>query len=151
MDNHALVPKIVEFLKSIGLDVQFSDDLGDTFLPGVAIRKGTLAIDQTKLLYPGDLLHEGGHLALLPAEQRRAADGNMGDDGWEMAVLAWSYAAALHLEIAPEVVFHDTGYKGGAAALRENFAAGRYIGVPLLKWAAMTSEYPRMKSWLREC
>jgi hypothetical protein len=77
-----------------------------------------------------------------------------------MATLAWSYAAACHLGIAPEIVFHPAGYKGGASALFANFTAGRYVGVPLLQLYGMTVEprraaacggepYPHMMRWLR--
>jgi hypothetical protein len=60
-----------------------------------------------------------------------------------MAAIAWSYAAARRLGVAPDIVFHPQGYKGGAAALVENFTAGRYIGVPLLQWWGMALE-PRL-------
>jgi hypothetical protein len=81
-------------------------------------------------------------------------------DGEEIAAIAWSYAAACALGLAPDVVFHPHGYKGGAAALVENFTSGRYIGVPLLQCWGMTVEpgkteaqglapYPHMLRWLR--
>ena len=73
---------------------------------------------------------------------------------------AWSYAAAMHLGLAPSVLFHEAGYKGGAANLIENFAAGRYIGLPILVWRGLTdapdsrtvtaTTYPGMKRWLAE-
>jgi hypothetical protein len=79
----------------------------------------------------------------------------------EMAAIAWSWAAALHLGIAPSTLFHPDGYKGGSAALIENFSAGRYIGVPMLEWLGLTvgdqraqaegiAPYPAMVRWLRE-
>jgi hypothetical protein len=156
-----LIARIAEFLDGIGLKVEIADDLGQTFLPGIATKKGILRIDETRLLYPGDLLHEAGHLAMLPPQDRIRADGNMGDDGGlEMSAIAWSFAAAIHLGISPAVVFHESGYKGGSQALLENFAAGRFIGVPLLEWAGLTvgeqrakalgvPGYPAMLRWLR--
>ena len=58
---------------------------------------------------------------------------------------------ARNLQIDPSIVFHEAGYKGGADALIENFAAGHYIGVPLLQWMGMTTAkvYPEMSLWLR--
>ena len=168
-----LAARIAGFLVSIGLQVGVVDCLEHPFLPGVDIQNGTLMIDQARLFYPGDLLHEAGHLAMLPPSQRAHAVGNMADSntadsnmkkddgGLEMAAIAWSYAAAIHLAIPPEIVFHEAGYRGAANAILENFAAGRYIGVPLLEWANLTATgknaqalgvppYPAMQRWLRE-
>jgi hypothetical protein len=157
-----LVGRIVRFLVSIGLPVTILESPDPTFLPGIGIQNGTLTIDEPRLLYPGDLLHEAGHLAMLPPSQRSHAEGNMGDDaGLEMAAIAWSYAAAIHLDLPLEVVFHDAGYHGGSQAILKNFADGRYIGVPLLEWAGLTATqkraqtlgvnpYPSMLHWLRK-
>lgn len=78
-----------------------------------------------------------------------------------MGAIAWSYAAALHLGLAPEIVFHAAGYRGGAESLCENFAAGRTVGVPILEWLGLAAgaklavergveAYPAMLRWLRE-
>ena len=50
------------------------------------------------------MLHEAGHLAVLPVEIRRrfgSGDGPAGIDirGLESQAFAWSYAAALHLAL----------------------------------------------------
>ena len=85
----------------------------------------------------------------------------MGDDGGdELGAIAWSYAAALHLRLDPSVVFHEHGYHGGSQSILENFAAGRYIGIPTLQWRGLTLDekkaralgvkpYPHMLRWLR--
>jgi hypothetical protein len=154
--------QIVEFLVEIGLRVEPGELTGKTTLPGIAIRTGTLIIDEARLLYPGDLLHEAGHLAVLPADARDQADAQLlSNGGEEMAAIAWSYAAALHIGLEPEVVFHSNGYKQGSNALLENFRAGRYIAVPLLQWMGLAVEsknaeargvapFPHMLRWLRE-
>jgi hypothetical protein len=99
---------------------------------------------------------------MLAPSQLICAGDNMDDDGGlEMAAIAWSYAASIQLGLPASVVFHEAGYRGGSEALLENFAAGRYIGVPLLEWAGMTATgeraeargvqpYPSMLAWLRE-
>lgn len=151
--------KLTRFVQEIGIPVHLADLPDPTFLPGIDIRFGELVVDEKRLLYPGDLLHEAGHVAVTdPAErQREKLDPQPGD---EMATLAWSYAAARHLEIPVEVVFHPDGYKGGADALIENFSAGRYVGVPLLQYYGMCYEprlaaeegvdpFPNMLRWLR--
>ena len=39
--------------------------------------------------YPGDMLHEAGHLAVVPPERRLEMDKHAGDDGGEeMAAIA---------------------------------------------------------------
>ena len=147
--------RIAAFLADIGISVREESLSGPTFLPGIMISRGGLVIDEAGLLYPGDILHEAGHLAVLTPSARAAVDGDVGNDGgMEMAAIAWSYAAALHLGLDPSVVFHADGYREGSESLLENFAAGRYVGVPILQWAGMTAAtgsrpFPSMSRWLR--
>jgi hypothetical protein len=153
---------IVAFLESIDLAVRPGEVPEKSLLPGITIQAGVLLIDEARLLHPGDLLHEAGHLAVLPPALRGRVDGDAGDDGGlEMAAIAWSYAAVIHLGLSPLVVFHKAGYRGGAQALIENFTAGRYIGVPVLEWAGLAAvdgrakalgvqPYPSMVKWLRD-
>lgn len=160
--NDPLAGRIVVFLDEIGLPVRLGYVPQLSFLPGITIEAGELVIDQARLLYPGDLLHEAGHLAVLPPSARRCVHGDVGEDaGLEVGAIAWSYAAALYLGIDPAVVFHAAGYRGGSAAMLENFGAGRFIGVPILEWAGLTATgerasacgvppYPAMLKWLRE-
>jgi hypothetical protein len=153
---------IVRFLESIGIPVRFAEIGHPTFLPGIEIQRGRLTVDRARLLHPGDLLHEAGHLALMDSARRAQTTGDTGDDGGqELGAIAWSYAAALHIGLEPRVVFHDDGYKGSAAVIAENFAAGHYIGVPMLLWKGLALEtriarerglpgYPQMLRWLCE-
>lgn len=157
----AVTLKITSFLAGIGLDVRPSILTGSTILPGIRIENGAILFDEQQLLYPGDLLHEAGHLAVLTPDERRTAAHDTGDDGgFEMAAIAWSWAAALHLGIDPAVVFHAHGYHGGGASIIENFSRGYYFGVPLLQWMEMTVEpknaaqrgvqpFPHMLRWTR--
>ena len=155
--------RIVGFLTEIGVGVRRAELAAETFLPGVLIEAGGMVVDEARLAHPGDLLHEAGHLAVLTSEERARAGENLeSGPGEEMAAIAWSYAACVHLGLDAGVVFHDAGCKGGGASLRENFSAGRYVGVPLLAWYGLTREraggagageetvYPRMARWLRE-
>jgi hypothetical protein len=148
-----LIRRVVTFLEEIGLTVRAGAVPGPSFVPGVAIERGMLVVDEERLQYPGDLFHEAGHLAVLPREARERIDGDVGGDvGLELGAIAWSYAAAAHLGVDPAVVFHEGGYRGGSASVLENFAAGRYIGVPILEWTGLTTAatYPTMRAWLRE-
>jgi len=160
--SNPVTTRIVEFLLGIGLPVRAGVIAERTFLPGIKIEGGVLVIDEAQLTYPGDVLHEAGHLAVVPVARRGALHLHVGKDGGdEMMAIAWSYAAAVHLGLDPAVVFHDGGYRGGSQALIDNFSAGRYIGVPTLQWIGLTAEpkrasdmgvppYPHMLKWLRD-
>lgn len=153
---------IATFLRSIGLEVHAGAVPEPSILPGIRISDGDLLVDEERLLYPGDLLHEAGHLAVLPGESRKSQGAEAGADmGNEIAAICWSYAAAIHLQIDPAIVFHAHGYRGASEAYLENFGEGRYVGVPLLEWMGLTAgeksaaargiaPYPHMLRWLRE-
>jgi hypothetical protein len=151
--------RILAFVSEIGLNVEQRSLPSSTFLPGILIERGTIVVDPAALAHPGDILHEAGHLAVsLPSQRQKLTDNLQTGAGEEMAAIGWSYAAALHIGLDPAVVFHPDGYKGGSASLLENFAAGRYLAVPLLQWYGLTRErndgsgapvYPKMSSWLR--
>ena len=151
---------IVAFLREIGLTARLAAIAADTFLPGVYLEPGGLVVDPEKLRYPGDLLHEAGHLAVMTPERRTAATPDAGSDmGDEIGAQCWSYAAAVHLRLPPEVVFHAEAYRGAAASLTEIYREGS-AGVPLLQWMELTLDarnaaaegrlpYPAMQRWLR--
>jgi len=157
--SEPVVRRLVEFVRACGMKVEASNLPGGTLLPGLDIACGVLSIDEMRLLYPGDILHEAGHIAVTSPDVRGGSTFSS-TPGEEMAAIAWSYAAALALGMPPEIVFHPAGYKGGAAAILENFEAGRYIGVPLLQCWGMSVEpryaqtrgvapFPHMLQWLR--
>jgi len=152
--NAQALGEIVDFLNRIGLKTCSREISGATFLPGIHVEQGILVYDPEKLMHPGDLLHEAGHLAVLSAEDRHHADGDFkGSGGAEMGAIAWSYAACLHLDLPIEVLFHKDGYKGDSAWLAETFFGGSYIGLPILEWKGMASargaiSYPQMQHWL---
>ncbi len=125
--NKLVAEQIISFLIEIGLEVRRGEIQQTTFLPGIAMDCGALIVDESKLLYPGDLLHEAGHLAVIPAERRKQKRNYVGKKAAEeMMAIAWSYAALVHLGLEPNVVFHADGYRGGSQALIENFTQGRY-------------------------
>lgn len=158
--------RIARFLTEIGLEVKHACWEEETFLPGIKLQAGCLLVDEARLLYPGDLLHEAGHLAVLPSAARAKVcdtiteeDGN--DDVTEVAAIAWSYAALTHLRLDPTIVFHPHGYRGKSESLLFGFQLGLYPGAPLLEAAQMTvlgerahrlgvQPYPYMLKWLRD-
>lgn len=156
-DSADYLRQILGFLTSIGLPVRETSFDKPGFLPGLLIEKGELLLDRTRLLYPGDVLHEAGHLAVTAAAERPLLGANVTEnhpekDGDELAVLLWTYAACRHLGVPPVVVFHPDGYKGQSEWLIDTFAKGQYIGLPLLAWMGLTTSdgFPAMTRWLRE-
>ncbi|MFT4112574.1 GNAT family N-acetyltransferase [Silvibacterium sp.] len=156
-DRDGVIISIAMFLEDLGLTVEFAPVSARSTLPGIAIVANGIRVDRETLLYPGDLLHEAGHLAVMTPEERSDPDSNPTDPASEMGAIAWSAAAALHLGIPLEVVLHDQGYKGMAPQLRADVATGRIAGVPYLGWLGLTTLttpttktiYPQMLGWLR--
>ena len=151
----------VSFLEEIGITVHFDIIESKTFLPGISIANGSIVVDKSKLKYPGDILHEAGHIAVVPAAERNTlSEDSIAKremrEAEEMMAIAWSYAACIHLGIDAKFVFHDNGYKGGGSSIADNFKEGRYFGVPVLKWVGMCNNqeeengYPKMIKWLRD-
>jgi hypothetical protein len=161
-----LFEKSVDFLRSIGIPVHFRSFDGKSFLPGISIMNGEIVVNRETLKYPGDILHEAGHIAVVPSTDRSTlseesiAKREM-REAEEMMAIAWSYAACVHLQIDGGFVFHDEGYKGGGSYIAESFGNGNYFGVPMLQWVGMALEkkngadpgkpvYPALLKWLRD-
>lgn len=160
-----LTQQIVDFIDSIGLEVRKETLPDDCFLPGIRIVGGAIVVDEAQLAYPGDLLHEAAHLAVMPSEVRARLSDNVREthpegDGGETESIAWSYAAALAAGIDPQVVFHSNGYRGHSEGLLFNFQMGAPIGLTPLVEAGMTASphnpgdgsippFPQMARWLR--
>ena len=148
---------IVEFLIGIGVGVEPAELSGDEFLPGIAVERGVLRVDEGRLTWPGDLLHEAAHIAVAPPAARPQMTGDVAVPGLDMGLLEkaavpWSYAAALAIGIDPALVFHEGGYRGKSEGLLRTFGFGVYPGANLLVDAGLTTRdlYPRMLRWLRE-
>ena len=160
-----IVDQIVDFLRGIGLVVEEGPVADDAFLPGLRIRAGAIMMDREKLAWPGDLLHEAGHIAVTPAAARaRLSDGLEDSEqpyAGEMEATAWAYAATRSLGLDPAVLFHAGGYHGRSESLIATYGAGVYPGCMGLSRAGMTllapqaaekgaKPYPDMVRWLRE-
>ena len=161
-----LTDQIASFLNGIGIRTAPARIDAETFLPGIQVKNGTLLVDEEKLAYPGDLLHEAGHLAVAPGHLRGALSDEvelpgLDADALESHAIAWSYAACLHLGIDPRVVFHRHGYKGNAEALLLGFSLGVFVGLSGLEANRMAySErkareigvlaFPKMQKWLSD-
>lgn len=156
---------VLSFLNEIGINV-VEKELDDTFLPGLSLGPNSLYIDYEKLLYPGDILHEAGHLAVTSADERAVAGTDEMAPEWptqgeEIAAMLWSFAAVRHLKLPIEFVFHPNGYKDQSEWLISNFNNKNYIGLPFLEWIGLTlgkeralkegkEAFPVMLKWIRD-
>jgi hypothetical protein len=157
---------IIEFLTQIGISVVEGVVPPDSFLPGIRLAHGTLIFDRRSLRWPGDLLHEAGHIAVTPAGLRNELDDALEGaapvpHAGEVEATAWAYAALVYLQLPPAVLFHEGGYHGHSAGLITTFSCGVYPGAFGLSQAGMTlvgtaaktagvPPYPHMIRWLRE-
>ena len=162
-----VISRITDFLREIRIEVRHADlSSVECFLPGIRLERGRVLYDESALTWPGDLLHEAGHVAVAPPEARPLLTGaadvpNLDMERLEHAAVAWSYAAALHIGVDPAMVFHEGGYRGRSPGILFTFSAGVYPGANLLEEAGMTvtgehavaagvQPYPNMRSWLRQ-
>jgi hypothetical protein len=151
LDQPTVTDHITGFLDRISIPWKEMELSDEEFLPGVRVEGGIVLIDSKRLRWPGDILHEAGHIAVFPPSLRASVGGKLEvSPADEMAAMAWSYAAALECGIDPLVVFHEGGYRSGGAQLAAQYAAGQGPGVPMLRWYRMTENFPRMTTWLRE-
>ena len=166
MFRNALTNKIADFLSLIGIEIA-AEKLDDKcFLPGILVKNGRLLVDERRLEYPGDLLHEAGHLALAPAGVRPDLSGevvipDIDINVVEAYVTAWAYAAVVHLALEPKILFHPGGYKGKSESLIFTFGCGVYPGANGLENLGLTANgenarklgvapYPNMLKWVRD-
>ena len=156
--------RMATFLGSIGIEMQAGSIDVPTLFPGSLVSRGSLVIDESLLVAPGDALHEAAHIALAPPARRSADFGyiDKATGGEELTTIAWSWAALLKLEIEPEDIFHGTAYKrGDSEMIIESAKRGIYIGFPLLQvWNMAFDEenafirgvkpFPHMVRWIRD-
>ena len=154
-----LTQTLADFVRGVGIEVRAADLPHLTFMPGLDMDHGVLLVDEKRMMSPGDILHEAGHLA-LKAPEERAADPFRATGAEEISVLAWSYAAALHIGLDLKVLFHGLANGDLHEAILDNFPRGQFIGLPMLQRWGMTVEprlavpggpapFPHMLRWVR--
>ncbi|MFC4818660.1 MULTISPECIES: hypothetical protein [unclassified Flavobacterium] len=159
------INKIVRFLNEIGIEVREEKLGNDTFLPGLTMKSNAVIIDYDQLKYPGDILHEAGHIAVASPETRAVIGTTEVPEGWpdggeEMGAILWSYAASIHLGLPLDFVFHSDGYKNSSEWLIQSFENETYIGLPFLEWIGLAygkekalenqkPPFPVMLKWIR--
>jgi hypothetical protein len=153
--------RIVDFIQSIGIEVNEGPMTRATLVAGIDVVMGTLLIDEANMCKPGDLLHEAAHVALTASSGRATLDGTADTSpAEEISAIGWTWAASRYLDIDPADTFHDEVISGNGPTLRENFVEGNYLGVPMLQYWGLTLDpknasargvepYPHMVRWLR--
>lgn len=160
----ALIAQAIGFLREIGLSIQKEDNVSG-FSPGVEIRHGGLVVDPFNVQM-ADLLHEAGHLAIMPGQFRHLLNGNL-MDGLEQALeavsgfdpesplvravlqctdpeaTAWAWAAGCHLELPSEQIIRDQDYAGSGESIRLALALRHYVGINGLDRAGLTAANER--------
>ena len=160
--GEAVARRCLAFLEDVGIEVDwFGEADGERLLDGLAIVGGRILIDPETPVWPSDLLHEGGHIAVCPPEQRGALGPLIPDPVDEMMAIGWSYAASRVCEVTLAQLFHSGGYRTDGPALRQSFSVGCFIGVPFLEEIGMCTTdlgtalakgaptFPGMIRWLR--
>jgi hypothetical protein len=141
--------RVVSFLRGVGIPCVIVPG-AKGFMPGVRIHQGGLQIAPEAVL--GDVLHEAGHLAVLPGRFRRLANDDVSavqklmmdtvdftnpDVGEARAALqsgdaeatAWAWAAGEYLQLDPAQVVRNRHYGGTGRDMRMALQARAYLGI----------------------
>ena len=110
------LPPILDFLDRIEMPFKAGPFGRDGFLPGIQIVNGVMLIDPDRLAGSGDVLHEAGHIVIVPSRWRStlgddvlatleeviAADRDAKDDPKLQTAIAIHEAQHLRAEIAQQ-------------------------------------------------
>ena len=161
----ALEP-IVDFLRGIGIGVEYGEGAHNGFLPGVNIHAGVIHVDPDTLVGSGDVLHEAGHIIVVPRRhwprlgtdlqasietllaEETSPDGSpdpllaRAAHYGEFMAQAWSYAVAAHLGVSPGCIFFPGAHKcvdyEGIHPMQAWIERGTHHGPVVLAQAGMT-------------
>ena len=172
----ARLDAVVDGLLRIGLQVRETDTVTDAFLPRVRIRNGGLEVAPGARI--SDVLHESGHLAVMPDRFRKYLDGDLrigierafaecsSGEGVEarallhadeQAATAWAFAFGASLGLPAERVIEDRDYQGDGASQRLALSVGRHAGIQALRGGGMCAmayetdslQWPVLRRWVQ--
>lgn len=168
------VERTTAFLDAIGIPT-LARAGAKGFLDAIDIVDGTLHYDPQGVR-SSDLLHEAGHLAVIPSEWRGRANGDldivfkeMCEDAFsrfevdspelravmqsgEAEATAWSYAAGVAIGLDPDDIIHPDDYDGEGETVRLQLSFSSHFGVHGLRHGGMIESvrtYPAMLRWLQ--
>lgn len=143
--------EVMDFFNEIGIKTSVKNGVS-AFLEFVKIIDGSIEIDPR--CTASNLLHEGGHLAIIPSQFRHLMSGDL-DEGLgrmyeeigrlnldpdsplsraamqasETEATAWAWAVAEHLGLPPEMAIEDSDYDGEGHNMRCMLKARAYLGI----------------------
>jgi hypothetical protein len=130
--------KAIAFLKSIKIPLRESPPTEpcppNTFFPWVWIENSTLVYRKNSVDI-GQLLHEAGHLALMPPAKRSLANPSKLPPGpifGDLAVEAWDYYAAKAADIFPMLIFAKN-FENKGLQVYTQLENGVHYGIAILK------------------
>lgn len=142
---------VANFLRSIGLSVQVVPG-AKGFVDKIALVDGAIHVDPE--CRASALLHEAGHLAIVPSQFRHLLSGNMyagtkqmfqeleqmnlePDNPLERAMMqigdteatSWAWAAGKSLGLPDKMIIQNDEYDGDGSILRMQLNARSYLGI----------------------
>ena len=151
LDTPAALARTVDFLRGVGIDLREEPGAAG-FVKGVRIAAGGLVFDPACRV--STLLHEAGHLAIVPRHYRAAMSGNLArpiramlsdvermglhpDHSFYRAVIqasdgeatAWAFAAGVALGLTPSQIIRGDEYGGEGDIVRTALVARCYAGI----------------------
>ncbi len=143
--------RAMQFLSEIGIAVHLAPGASG-FIEHVEVVNGGLHVDPRAPA--SGLLHEAGHLAIVPTEFRHLLGGNLDagmkkifehldsmelepDSHLQRAMLqagdaeatAWAFAAGRAIGLPDNLIIQDDEYGGEGRFIRSSLAAGAYVGI----------------------
>jgi len=122
--------RAIDFVRSIGIPVTTTsgEDIAGAFTPYCRIEAGGLVVNPEKV-FPGDILHEAGHIAVMPARFRPSASGTLGKSLREMKDYLDAHSDAIG-RFPEDPTIRGIVQSGEAEAAAWQYAAAQHIGLP---------------------
>lgn len=158
-----MLDKVVAFIDSIGIPIQKGKVPKSSFLPNIAIKRGGIVYNDE--VCTADILHEAGHLAIIPLQYRDICSGDMDKSAqkiWNKAqknghmeidtpifrqliqaseceAIAWSWAAGKYIGLADEEIITDDPrhFNGEGEEIREYLSLNSHFGINGLRAGGM--------------
>jgi hypothetical protein len=169
--------RVVDFLRDVGMEVELECG-ADGFLKGCQIKGGRVLVDPRCEV--DVVLHEAGHLAIIPPEFRPTINDDVEqalvgaaavawgvdldpDHPIRRALLqcgdteatAWAWAAGLEAGVEERRIIRKRDYGGSGVSIRLALRVGCYAGIHGLAHAGMcrlpqSGGFPKMEKWLQD-
>lgn len=158
--REAEVQVVVEFLRKIGLEVCDREGVSG-FCPGILVEGGRIVVDRA-ICEASNLLHEAGHVAVVPTEFRHLLNGNLSKGIKEMfdhleemdlhpdspiyraalqcgdqEATAWAWAAGKALNLPEHSIIREVDYSGAGNEVRTQLQMRHYGGINGLHHAGL--------------